>query len=52
VRSAFFAFFAARFSFRVLPDFFDCPEGGAFDPMGAAYDRRTAFGATVVGCGA
>ena len=33
LRSDFFAFLAARFSLRLLPGFFVCPEGGALDPM-------------------
>ena len=45
-RSDFFAFLAARFSLRVLPGFFDCPEGGALDPMREDYDGRDAAGST------
>ena len=48
-RSDFFAFLAARFSLRVLPGFFVCPEGGDLDPMGKAYDGRGGFGSTVRG---
>jgi hypothetical protein len=47
-RSDFFAFLAARFSLRVLPGFFDCPEGGAFDPMGEGYDGRGISGPTLI----
>jgi len=47
LRSDFFAFLAARFSLRDLPGFFVCPEGGALDPMGQAYDGRVACGSTV-----
>ena len=49
LRSDFFAFLAARFSLSVLPGFFACPEGGALDPMGEAYDGRDGFGSTVRG---
>ena len=47
-RSAFFAFLAARFSFRLLPCFLFCPEGGALLAIarayaaGAARDRHAA----------
>jgi hypothetical protein len=47
LRSDFFAFLAARFSLRDLPGFFVCPEGGALDPMGEAYDGRVVCGSTV-----
>src|SRR5947209_145446 len=38
--SAFFAFFAARFSFRLLPCFLFCPDGGALLAMTRPYASK------------
>src|SRR5205807_1680485 len=41
-RSAFFAFLAARFSFKLLPCFLFCPEGGALFAIPGPYAQRRA----------
>ena len=39
-RSAFFIFFTARFSLRLLPCFLFCPEGGALLAIAKPYARE------------